>query len=95
MHSPYTQKNIDKLLKKSIKKEITDNLLIPMAKNCDYTKKDIVDTVIFTISNSNFIEYGSKHLRDKKKKSPSSDTVFLSSQQTKQKEGCNQVIQTG
>jgi len=76
MHLPYTKKNIRKLFKKSIKKEIVNNLLIPMAKNCDYTKRDIVNTVIFAISNNNFVEYGSKYLRGKGKSSPSSDDVF-------------------
>ena len=76
MHLPYTKKNIGKLFKKSIKKEIVDNLLISMAKNCDYTKRDIVNTVIFAVSNNNFVEYGSKHLRGKGKPSPSSDDVF-------------------
>ena len=76
MHSPYTQKNIGKLLKESIKKEITNNLLIPMAENCVYTRKDIVNTIIFTISNNNFVEYGSKYLRGKGKPSPSGDNVF-------------------
>ena len=47
-----------------------------MAKNCDYTKRDIVNTVIFAVSNNIFVEYGSKHLRGKGKPSPSSDDVF-------------------
>ena len=76
MHLHYTKKNIGKLFKKSIKKEIVDNLLIPMAKNCDYTKRDIVNTVIFAVSNNIFVEYGSKYLRGKGKPSPSSDDVF-------------------
>ena len=76
MHLHYTKKNIRKLFKKSIKKEIVDNLLISMAKNCDYTKRDIVNTVIFAVSNNIFVEYGSKHLRGKGKPSPSSDDVF-------------------
>jgi len=76
MHLTYREKNIRKLFKKSIQKEIVDNLLIPMAENCDYTKRDIVNTVIFAISNNNFVEYGSKHLRGKGKHSPSSDDVF-------------------
>jgi len=76
MHLHYTKKNIRKVFKKSIKKEIVDNLLIPMAKNCDYTKRDIVNTVIFAVSNNIFVEYGSKYLRGKGKTSPSSDDVF-------------------
>ena len=61
MHLTYREKNIRKLFKKSIQKEIVDNLLISMAENCDYTKRDIVNTVIFAISNNIFVEYGSKH----------------------------------
>ena len=47
-----------------------------MAGNCTYTKKDISNTVVFSVSNNNFIEYSSKRLRDKKGFCPSSDTVF-------------------
>jgi len=75
-HLTYTQKDIHKLFKKSIKKEIAGKLPIKMASNCNYTKKDIVNTVIFAISNNNFVEYGSKHLRSKGKRFPSSDDVF-------------------
>ncbi|HEC86511.1 MAG TPA: hypothetical protein ENI49_01375 [Thermoplasmatales archaeon] len=70
------KKNIRKLLKKSIQKDITDNLTIPMAKNCIYKKKDLVDTAIFSISNDNSIEYGCRYLRGKGKNPPSSDDVF-------------------
>ncbi len=76
MHSPHTQLDISKHIKKSIKNEIVCNLPIPMAGNCIYTKENIVNTVVFSISNNNFIEYSSKRLRDKKGFCPSSDTVF-------------------
>ena len=76
MHSPHTQLDISKHIKKSIKNEIVCNLPIPMAGNCIYTKENIVNTVVFSISNNNFIEYSSKRLRDKKRFCPSSDTVF-------------------
>ena len=47
-----------------------------MAENCTYSKKNIINTVVFSISNNNFIEYSSKRLRDKKGFCPSSDAVF-------------------
>jgi putative transposase len=77
MHSHHTQKkDIGKFLKKSIRKEFVNSLPIPMAENCTYTKKNIINTVVFSVSNNNFIEYSSKRLRDKKGFCPSSDTVF-------------------
>ena len=76
MHSPHTQLDISKHIKKSIKNEIVCNLPISMAGNCTYTKKNIINTVVFSISNNNFIEYSSKRLRDKRGFCPSSDTVF-------------------
>jgi putative transposase len=76
MHSPHTQFDISKHIKKSIKNEIVYNLPIPMAGNCTYTKKNIINTVIFSISNNNFIEYSSKRLLDKRGFCPSSDAVF-------------------
>lgn len=76
MHSPYTQKDIGKFLKKSIKREFTDNIPLQMAGNCFYSKENIINTVVFSISNNNFIEYGSKRLRDYSSFYPSSDTVF-------------------
>jgi putative transposase len=77
MHSSHTQKkDIGKFLKKSIKKEFANNLPIPMAENCTYTKRNITNTVVFSISNNNFIEYSTKRLQDKKGFCPSSDTVF-------------------
>jgi len=68
--------NIRKLFKKSIKREVAENLLIPMASNCKYKKEDIADTAIFSVSNNYSIEYGSKYLRSRGKKIPSSDDVF-------------------
>lgn len=76
MHSPHTQRDISKHIKKSIKNEIVCNLPISMAGNCTYTKKNIINTVVFSISNNNFIEYSSKRLRDKRGFCPSSDAVF-------------------
>jgi len=76
MHSPNIQKNISKLIKKSIKKEFIDALPLPMAENCIYAKEDIINTVVFSLSNNNYIEYGSKRLLDKSGFCPSSDTVF-------------------
>jgi len=77
MHSPHTQKkDIGKFLNKAIKNEIVSNLPISMAENCTYTKKNIINTVVFSVSNNNFIEYSSKRLRDKRGFCPSSDAVF-------------------
>jgi hypothetical protein len=77
MYSPkYTQKDIGNYIKNSFKKEFTNDLPIPMAENCTYTKKNIINTVIFSVSNDNFIEYSTKRLQDKKGFCPSSDTVF-------------------
>ena len=76
MHSHHTQKDIGKFLKKSIREEFVNSLPIPMAGNCTYTKKNIINTVVFSVSNNNFIEYSSKRLRDKKGFCPSSDAVF-------------------
>jgi hypothetical protein len=65
-----------KLLKKVIKKKIVDLFPMKMAKNCIYTKEDIINTVLFSVSNNNFIEYGSRRLRNNGLLSPSGDTVF-------------------
>jgi len=67
---------IRKLLKKSIRRKIAENLLIPMAGNCTYRREDIANTAIFSVSNNFSIEYSSKYLRSKRKKVPSSDDVF-------------------
>ena len=77
--------NIRKLFKKSIKREIAENLLIPMARNCKYKKKNIADTANFSVSNNYSIEYGSKYLRSKRKKVPSGDDVFYHLSKTWQK----------
>lgn len=50
MHPSYTQKDIGKLLKKSIKNRVIKNLSLTMAKNCDYKKEEIINTVIFSVS---------------------------------------------
>lgn len=76
MHPTYTQRDIGKLLKKSVKGEIVDKVPLRMAKNCVYTKEEILDTVIFSVANDNFVEYGSKRLRRNGLHSPSADDVF-------------------
>ena len=76
MRSPHTQLDISKRIKKTIKNELVCSLPLAMAGNCIYTKENIVNTVVFSVSNNNFIEYGSKRLRDKRGFCPSSDTVF-------------------
>ena len=68
--------NIRKLLKKSIRRKIAENLLIPMSGNCTYKREDIANTVIFSVSNNYSIEYGSKYLRSGGKRIPSGDDVF-------------------
>jgi Transposase DDE domain len=76
MHSFHTQKDIGELLKKSIKKKFIDILPLQMAANCFYTKKDIINTVIYSVTNNIFIEYGSKKLKKRRRSSPSSDSIF-------------------
>jgi len=43
----HTHKDRRKLVKKVIGKRICDALPIKMAKNCEYKKEDIVNTVLF------------------------------------------------
>jgi hypothetical protein len=71
MHSPqYTQKDIDKFLKKSIKNDFNDPLSLPMAENYSYTKKDILNTVLFAVTEDTYVEYAAEHLLKKRMMSP-------------------------
>lgn len=72
----YIQKGIGKYLNNSLKKEFANNLLILMSENLTYTKKKIVNIVIFSVSNNNFIEYSTKRLQDKKDFCPPINTVL-------------------
>ncbi|PNX50879.1 MAG: hypothetical protein BV458_12405 [Thermoplasmata archaeon M9B2D] len=77
MHSPqYTQKDIGKILKKSLKKYFITALSLEMVHNCVYTKEDVLRTVMFSITRDVYVVYGSKKLQKKHKKSPSDDDVF-------------------
>jgi len=77
MHSPqYTQKDIGKLLKKSLKEYFITTLPLEMAHNCVYTKEEILRTVMFSITQDVYVAYGSKKLQKKHKRSPSDDDVF-------------------
>jgi len=77
MHSPqYTQKDIGKFLKNSLKNNFIDPLPLPMAGNCTYTKEDILNTVLFAVTEDTYIEYAAEHLQMKKDDVSSSDAVF-------------------
>ena len=76
MHSAYTQRDIGKVLKKSVKRGIVDAVPLKMGKNCVYSKEEIIKTVVFSVSNDNFVEYGSKRLRKNGLHFPSADDVF-------------------
>jgi len=77
MHSStYTQKDIGKALKKSVNRGIADAIPLKMGKNCIYSKEEIINTVVFSVSNDNFVEYGSRRLRGSGLNFPSSDDVF-------------------
>ena len=47
-----------------------------MAGNCTYTKEDILNTVLFAITEDTYIEYAAEHLQAKKDDVSSSDAVF-------------------
>jgi len=47
-----------------------------MSENCTFIKNKIINIVIITISNNNFIEYSTKRLQDKKNFCPPFDTVL-------------------
>jgi len=72
----YTQKAIDTLLKNSLKNNFIDTLPLPMAGNCTYTKEDILNTVLFAVSEDTYVEYAAEHLQTKKDDVSSSDAVF-------------------
>lgn len=78
MHSTtYTQKDIGKYLKKSLKNNFIDPLLLPMAGNCTYTKEQILNTVFFAVSEDTYIEYAVDRLQTNMPGDvPSSDDVF-------------------
>jgi len=77
MHSSsYTQKDIGKLLKKSLKNEFITTLPLRMANNCTYTKDDILKTVLFAVSEDTYVEYAVERLKNKKGSAPSGDDVF-------------------
>lgn len=77
MHSPqYTNKDIGKLLKKSLKNDFITTLPLQMAENCTYTKENILNTVIFSITQDVYVAYGSKRLQEQHKKCSSDDDVF-------------------
>ena len=56
MHSAYTQRDIGKVLKKSVKRGIVDAVPLKMGKNCVYSKEETIKTVAFSVSNNNFVE---------------------------------------
>jgi len=72
----YTCKVIDKFLKNSLKNNFIDPLPLPMAGNCTYTKEDILNTVLFAVTEDTYIEYAAEHLQTKKDDVSSSDAVF-------------------
>jgi hypothetical protein len=78
MHSPqYTQKDIGKYLKKSLKNNFIDPLPLPMAENCIYTKEQILNPVLFAVSEDTYVEYAVDRLQMKIPGDvPSSDDVF-------------------
>lgn len=77
MHSPqYTQKDIGKLLKKSLKNDLITVLPLQMANNCTYTKENILNTVMFSITHDVYVAYGSKRLQNQHQKCSSDDDVF-------------------
>jgi hypothetical protein len=76
MHSPHTQKDISKHIKKAIKNNIVCTLPLPMAGNCTYTKEDILNTVLFAVSEDIYVQYATERLQTKKDNVSSSDSVF-------------------
>ena len=72
----YTLKAIDKYLKNSLKNNFIDSLPLPMAGNCTYTKEDILNIVLFAVTEDTYIEYAVEHLQAKKDGVSSSDDVF-------------------
>jgi hypothetical protein len=78
MHSTtYTQKDIGKYLKKSLKNNFINPLPLPMADNCTYTKEQILNTVFFAVSEETYVEYAVDRLQmNIQDDAPSSDDVF-------------------
>jgi len=78
MHSTtYTQKDIGKFLKKSLKNNFIDTLHLPMAENCVYNKEQILNPVLFAVSEDTYVEYAVDRLKTTKPDNiPSSDDVF-------------------
>ena len=77
MHSSsYTQKDISKFLKKSLKNDFVTTLPLFMANNCTYTKENILNTVMFSITQDVYVAYGSRKFQKRKQRSPSNDDVF-------------------
>jgi hypothetical protein len=78
MHSTtYTQKNIGKFLKKSLKNNFIDPLPLPMAGNCTYAKEQILNTVLYAVSEDTYVEYAVDRLQTTLSGDvPSSDDVF-------------------
>ncbi len=79
-----TQRDKRKLIKKVIGKSIY--LPIKMAKNCRYTKKELIDTILFSVANNISVEYGSKRMKEMRMKVPSGDDVFHHLDKLKTKE---------
>jgi hypothetical protein len=79
------QKYRRKLIKKAIEKRICKALPIKMARNCEYKKEDIVNTILLSIADNVSIEYSSERMRKKGIKAPSGDDIFyhLNSLETK------------
>jgi Transposase DDE domain len=78
MHSTtHTQKNIGRFLKKSLKNNFIDPLPLPMAGNCTYTKEQILNTVLYAVSEDTYVEYAVDRLQTTLPGDvPSSDDVF-------------------
>jgi len=73
----HTQKDIGKYLKKSLKNNFTDSLPLPMAGNCTYSKEDILNTVLFAVTEDTYVEYAVDRLKTTMPGDvPSSDDVF-------------------
>ncbi len=73
----HTQKDISNYLKRFLKNNFIDSLLLPMAENCTYTKEQILNTVFFAVSEDTYVEYAVDRLQTNIKGDiPSSDDVF-------------------
>jgi len=73
----HTQKDIGKYLKKSLKNNFIDSLPLPMAGNCTYNKEQVLNTVLFAVSEDTYVEYAVDRLQTNTPGDvPSSDDVF-------------------